>query len=98
MGILIGLIAVVIIFLLIVLFASIKVVQEYERGVVFRLGRLRDSDYGPGLFLLIPIVDRMVGTWLCSGLDGWYPTVFIVTVSPILMTGIHSTRPTNGSK
>ena len=31
-----------------------------ERGVVFRLGRLRPMDYGPGFFLLIPMVDRMV--------------------------------------
>ena len=39
--------------------AAIKVVQEYERGVIFRLGRLIGPK-GPGLFLLIPIVDRMV--------------------------------------
>jgi regulator of protease activity HflC (stomatin/prohibitin superfamily) len=39
---------------------AIKILPEYERGVVFRLGRLRPADYGPGLFLLIPIVDRMV--------------------------------------
>lgn len=39
---------------------SIKVLPEYERGVVFRLGRLRASDIGPGLVLLIPIVDRLV--------------------------------------
>jgi len=39
---------------------AIKILPEYERGVVFRLGRLRPTDYGPGLFLLIPIVDRMV--------------------------------------
>jgi len=39
---------------------SIKILPEYERGVVFRLGRLRPMDYGPGLFLLIPVVDRMV--------------------------------------
>ena len=38
---------------------SIKILPEYERGVVFRLGRLRGYDYGPGLFLLIPVVDRM---------------------------------------
>ena len=38
----------------------IRILPEYERGVVFRLGRLRPKDYGPGLFLLIPIVDRMV--------------------------------------
>jgi regulator of protease activity HflC (stomatin/prohibitin superfamily) len=39
--------------------AAIKITQEYERGVIFRLGRLRDSR-GPGLFLIIPIIDRMV--------------------------------------
>src|SRR5262249_8674445 len=33
---------------------------EYERGVVFRLGRLRPMDYGPGIFFLIPVADRMV--------------------------------------
>jgi regulator of protease activity HflC (stomatin/prohibitin superfamily) len=43
-----------------VLVSAIRVLPEYERGVVFRLGRLRPFDYGPGLFLLIPIVDRMV--------------------------------------
>ncbi len=37
---------------------SIKVVPQYERGVVFRLGRLRPL-YDPGLHLLIPGVDRM---------------------------------------
>ena len=46
--------------LAIVIVNSIKILPEYERGVVFRLGRLRDHDYGPGLFFLIPIVDRMI--------------------------------------
>jgi regulator of protease activity HflC (stomatin/prohibitin superfamily) len=45
---------------IVVLMSAIRVLPEYERGVVFRLGRLRPTDYGPGLFLLIPIVDRMV--------------------------------------
>jgi regulator of protease activity HflC (stomatin/prohibitin superfamily) len=36
------------------------VAREYERGVIFRLGRLLPSPKGPGLFLLIPVVDRMV--------------------------------------
>jgi regulator of protease activity HflC (stomatin/prohibitin superfamily) len=47
---------------LLVLFAvsAIKVAREYERGVVFRLGRLLPQPKGPGLFILIPIVDRMV--------------------------------------
>jgi len=39
---------------------AIRILPEYERGVVFRLGRLRPNDYGPGIFLLIPIVDRMI--------------------------------------
>jgi regulator of protease activity HflC (stomatin/prohibitin superfamily) len=46
--------------LLIALFAAVKILREYERGVVFRLGRLLPHPRGPGLILLIPIVDRMV--------------------------------------
>ena len=46
--------------LLIFLSAAIKVAREYERGVVFRLGRLLQPPKGPGLFLLIPVIDRMV--------------------------------------
>jgi regulator of protease activity HflC (stomatin/prohibitin superfamily) len=45
---------------IVVLMSAIRILPEYERGVVFRLGRLRPTDYGPGLFVLIPIVDRMV--------------------------------------
>jgi regulator of protease activity HflC (stomatin/prohibitin superfamily) len=50
---------VVVVLVLLVLSAAIKVVPEYQRGVIFRLGRLIDAK-GPGLILLIPIVDRMV--------------------------------------
>jgi len=39
--------------------AAVKVVQEYERGVIFRLGRLVGAK-GPGLFFIIPFIDRMV--------------------------------------
>src|SRR5215211_8110165 len=39
--------------------ASIRIVQEYERGVIFRLGRLV-GPRGPGLFFIVPFVDRMV--------------------------------------
>ena len=46
--------------LVVILIKSIRILPEYERGVVFRLGRLRPSDYGPGIFFLIPFVDRMV--------------------------------------
>src|SRR5437016_7716331 len=45
---------------LLFLISAIKVAREYERGIVFRLGRLLPEPKGPGLFLLIPIVDRMV--------------------------------------
>ena len=51
-------VAVVVFFALIVFFSAVKVVQEYERGVVFRLGRLV-GPRGPGLILLIPFVERM---------------------------------------
>jgi regulator of protease activity HflC (stomatin/prohibitin superfamily) len=43
-----------------VLFSAIKVFKEYERGVIFRLGRVQGGPKGPGLFLLFPLVDRMV--------------------------------------
>ena len=53
-----GLIIIIILFLLIVLLASVKIVKEYERGVVFRLGRLV-GPRGPGLILLFPFIERM---------------------------------------
>ena len=53
-----GLIVVIVIVLLI-LISAIRVLNEYERGVIFRLGRLIAAK-GPGLILLIPIVDRLV--------------------------------------
>jgi len=43
-----------------VLYSAIKVVKEYERGVIFRLGRVQGGPKGPGLFLLWPLVDTMV--------------------------------------
>jgi regulator of protease activity HflC (stomatin/prohibitin superfamily) len=46
--------------LVFILVNAVRILPEYERGVVFRLGRLRGADYGPGLFFLIPVVDRMV--------------------------------------
>ncbi|HOF20298.1 MAG TPA: slipin family protein [Bacteroidales bacterium] len=49
----------VIIFLFIILASAIKILREYERAVVFRLGRLVGVK-GPGLILLIPVVDKMV--------------------------------------
>jgi hypothetical protein len=49
---------IVAVFVLVVLFAAVKIVQEYERGVVFRLGRLV-GPRGPGLILLIPFIEQM---------------------------------------
>ena len=58
MEVLIGVLAVLAIFGLIALGASVRVLREYERGVIFRLGRLIAMK-GPGLILLIPFIDRM---------------------------------------
>src|SRR6516225_7182114 len=49
----------ILIVLLILLPAAVRITREYERGVIFRLGRLLPAK-GPGIILLIPIVDRMV--------------------------------------
>ena len=45
--------------LLIFVLNAIRIVQEYERGVIFRLGRVLASPKGPGLFFIIPFIDRM---------------------------------------
>jgi regulator of protease activity HflC (stomatin/prohibitin superfamily) len=59
LGIICGSLTLVIIFLLVViLLAGIRVVKEYERGVIFRIGRLHGAK-GPGLFFVIPVLDRM---------------------------------------
>jgi regulator of protease activity HflC (stomatin/prohibitin superfamily) len=57
-----AIIAIVVVLLIVLFFlvAAIKIAREYERGVVFRLGRLLPEPKGPGLFILIPVVDRMV--------------------------------------
>ena len=52
-------IGVIVVVILILIPMSVKIVSEYERGVVFRLGRLVGAR-GPGLFLIIPFIDRMV--------------------------------------
>jgi regulator of protease activity HflC (stomatin/prohibitin superfamily) len=52
-------VGVILVFLIAILASAVKIVQEYERGVIFRLGRLQGAK-GPGLFFIIPLVDRMV--------------------------------------
>jgi regulator of protease activity HflC (stomatin/prohibitin superfamily) len=59
LGVVIGL-AIFVVIVLLVISATVKVAREYERGVVFRLGRLLDPPRGPGLFFLFPLVDRMI--------------------------------------
>jgi regulator of protease activity HflC (stomatin/prohibitin superfamily) len=53
---------VIIVFAIIILANAIRVLREYERGVIFRLGRLIGNNgiKGPGLILLIPVIDKMV--------------------------------------
>jgi len=50
---------IIVVFVIIVLASSIRILREYERGVVFRLGRLM-AVRGPGLILLIPVIDKLV--------------------------------------
>jgi regulator of protease activity HflC (stomatin/prohibitin superfamily) len=50
---------VALIFVSSVILRAIKVVKEYERGVIFRLGRVRGGAKGPGLFILLPFIDTM---------------------------------------
>ncbi len=59
MAVALGVVAVVLVFLLIAAASAIRVLREYERGVIFRLGRLI-AQKGPGLIFLIPVIDRMV--------------------------------------
>ena len=50
----------VLLFVIFLLGSAVRIVNEYERGVIFRLGRVQGQAKGQGLFFLIPIVDRMV--------------------------------------
>ena len=59
MTVAIAVIAAVAVLILIILAAAIRILREYERGVIFRLGRLI-AQKGPGLILLIPFIDQMV--------------------------------------
>ncbi len=52
-------IGVIVVLLIILLASAVKILREYERGVIFRLGRLIGAK-GPGIIILIPVIDRMV--------------------------------------
>jgi regulator of protease activity HflC (stomatin/prohibitin superfamily) len=51
---------VVVLLVIFIVASSVRIVNEYERGVIFSLGRIKGPAKGPGLFLLVPIRDRMV--------------------------------------
>lgn len=55
-----GLYIVVLVLFVIFVASSVKVINEYERAVVFRLGRVLGKAKGPGIFILIPFIDKMV--------------------------------------
>ena len=50
---------IILLIIIVVLSFGIRIVQQYERGVVFRLGRIQDKVRGPGIRLIIPLVDQM---------------------------------------
>ncbi|MDX1613515.1 MAG: SPFH domain-containing protein [Candidatus Promineifilaceae bacterium] len=54
----VSIIAVLVVAGIVLITSAVKIVQEYERGVIFRLGRVQAAK-GPGLFFIIPIIDRM---------------------------------------
>jgi regulator of protease activity HflC (stomatin/prohibitin superfamily) len=58
-GVAIAIVVLIIVIVAILLLSGVRILREYERGVIFRLGRLI-AQKGPGLIYLIPIVDRMV--------------------------------------
>ncbi|KAA3659213.1 MAG: slipin family protein [Chloroflexi bacterium] len=60
LGVILPLVCVIFVGLVVLLAASVRIVQEYERGVVFRLGRVIAGAKGPGLFFIIPVIDRMM--------------------------------------
>lgn len=53
-------VAILLLPLVLFLISAIKVARKYERGIFFRRGRLFPEPKSPGLFILMPIVDRMV--------------------------------------
>ena len=56
-----AILVIVLLLVILLLATSVRIVNEYERGVIFRLGRLVGAK-GPGMFLLLPLIDRMVKT------------------------------------
>lgn len=51
---------IILVFIASIAISAIKIVNEYERGVIFRLGRIQGGPKGPGLFILLPFIDKMI--------------------------------------
>ncbi|MDQ1712150.1 MAG: hypothetical protein QOE45_1600 [Frankiaceae bacterium] len=60
MNVVVGLLIFLAVVFLIAVLMGLRIVQEYERGIVFRLGRVRSEIKGPGLNVIVPFVDRLV--------------------------------------
>jgi regulator of protease activity HflC (stomatin/prohibitin superfamily) len=60
MNALLAVVAALVILALLIVGMAVRVLREYERGVIFRLGRLLSGPKGPGLILLVPFIDKMV--------------------------------------
>ncbi|MDM7273227.1 slipin family protein [Sulfurihydrogenibium azorense] len=56
----VGFLPILVVLLIVFVATSVKIVNEYERAVIFRLGRVLGKAKGPGLFILIPFIDKMV--------------------------------------
>ena len=54
-----AIVAIIVVFIVIILFSAVRILREYERGVIFTLGRYTGTK-GPGIFLLVPFVQQMV--------------------------------------
>lgn len=59
MGVIVGVVIALLVIAFVLAASSVRIVQQYERGVVFRLGRVLDGSRQPGLTLLVPFIDRM---------------------------------------
>jgi len=53
-------VGIVLLVLLVLISSSVRIVQEYERAVIFRIGRVQKGARGPGLFFIVPILDQLV--------------------------------------
>jgi len=74
--------AIAAVLLITILRASVKILPEYQRGVLFRLGRVTGEPRGPGLILIIPIVDRLLRVSLRT----------VTTASPEMTAPARATR------